>query len=109
MGLDERLRTAGAAILQGLVLCGRSSGAEPGKAAKVVAGIRHADLHLRAGRADGTDEERHAVLLSRKGMLDAGADSRTRGIGLGLLLGEPAPGRLAELKPLRQATLGLVR
>jgi hypothetical protein len=68
-----------------------------------VSQIGHADLHLRPRQADGAHEQRHAVLLRSKDMLDAGADPRTRGIGLGLLLGKPAPRWLAELDPLRQA------
>jgi hypothetical protein len=56
-------------------LCGRNSGAEPGQAAEVVDEIGDADLRLRSRYADGTHEQRHAVLLRGKDMLDAGADA----------------------------------
>lgn len=62
MGLDDRLGAAGATLCGAVGLCGRSSGAEPGEAGKVVRQIGHADLHLRPGQeADGAGEQRHAV------------------------------------------------
>jgi hypothetical protein len=51
--------------------------------------------------ADGAHKQPHTVFLGGKDMLDARADPRRRGIGLGLLLRKAAPERLAKLDPLR--------
>lgn len=61
-------------FVEAVGLSGRSSDAEPGKAGEVIGEIGHADLHLCSRQADGAHEQRHAVLLRGKDVLDAGAD-----------------------------------
>lgn len=89
-----------ALFLGAVGLCGRSSGAEPSEAGKVIGQIGHADLHLGTCDADRADEQPHTVLLGGKDMFDARADPGARRIGLRLQFGELAPRRTAELDPL---------
>jgi len=80
----------------------------PDEAFEVVSEIGHADLELGPGHADGSDEHAHAPLLMGEDMLDAGADSRSSGVGLGLHLAQRLAG-IAPVMDLRvEATLGHV-
>jgi hypothetical protein len=63
--------------------------------------IDHADLRLRPSDADGAHEERHTVLPRGKDVLDARADPRTHGIGLGLLLERPRRFNTSRLRFVR--------
>lgn len=52
----------------------RSSAFEPCEALEVIHQVGHADFDSGAGAADGADDKPHAMLLSRKDVLDRSAD-----------------------------------